>query len=137
VGGHPVPEERVRGLQHDRLVAHRGDGKRLKPTVYNFGPETHEAATVREVVEIARRSFGHGDVTWGDGSEGGPHEAGWPSLEIAKARTALGIQPKWRLATTVTRTMDWYRKQSEGDDARKLCDADIAAYESTPLPDSR
>ena len=103
---------------------------------YNFGPETHEAATVREVVEIARRFYRCGDVKWGDGSEG-PHEAGWLGLEIAKARTELGVQPRWRLATTVGRTMDWYRKHREGEDARGLCDADITAYESTLLPDAR
>ena len=103
---------------------------------YNFGPETHEAATVREVVEIARRAYGRGDVKWSDGSDG-PHEAGWLSLEIAKARTELGVHPRWRLSTAVGRTMDWYRKQSEGETARRLCEADITAYESTPLPCAR
>jgi CDP-glucose 4,6-dehydratase len=99
---------------------------------YNFGPETHEAATVKDVVEIARSAYGSGDVAFGDGADG-PHEAGWLALEIAKARTLLDVQPRWPLATTVQRTMQWYRQQQAGGDARALCEADIAAYEGASV----
>lgn len=96
---------------------------------YNFGPHTHEAATVREVVELARQAYGKGDVRYGDGSSG-PHEAGWLALETAKARVALGVQPRWNLAETVTRTLAWYQAQHGGADARELCLAEIADYEN-------
>lgn len=96
---------------------------------YNFGPETSEAATVREVVQLARAAYGAGEVIYGDGTEG-PHEAGWLALEIAKARCVLGIRPKWAITEAVIRTMNWYRAQREGADARKLCEAEIAAYEA-------
>lgn len=95
---------------------------------YNFGPHTHEAATVKEVVELARQAYGKGDVRYGDGSAG-PHEAGWLALETAKARVGLGVQPQWNLAETVTRTMAWYQAQHAGADARELCLAEIADYE--------
>lgn len=95
---------------------------------YNFGPETHEAATVREVVQLAQSAYGRGQVTWGDGSQG-PHEAGWLTLEIAKARTLLGVKPRWSLAEAVQRTMRWYRLQLEGAGARAACEEDFAAYE--------
>jgi len=94
---------------------------------YNFGPYTHEAATVREVVGLARQTYGKGDVRYGDGSSG-PHEAGWLALEIAKARVALGVQPLWGLAESVRRTMNWYRVLESGADARELCLAEIAEY---------
>ena len=97
---------------------------------YNFGPQTHEAATVREVVELAQSAYGKGQVLWGDGSEG-PHEAGWLALEIAKARTTLGVKPHWSLLETVQRTMHWYRQQHQGVDAQTICAADIAAYEAS------
>lgn len=96
---------------------------------YNFGPHTHEAATVRSVVELAQAAYGRGDVVWGDGSEG-PHEAGWLALEIAKARTLLGVAPRWSLAESVRRTVDWYRQQQAGQDAAALCAADIEAFEA-------
>jgi CDP-glucose 4,6-dehydratase len=57
-----------------------------------------------------------------------PHEAGWLALETAKARTLLGIRPRWTLREAVHRTMDWYAAQHAGADAGALCDADIAAY---------
>lgn len=95
---------------------------------YNFGPHTHEAATVKGVIELARTDYGQGEVRYGDGSRG-PHEAGWLALEIAKASVALGVQPKWSLAESVTRTMTWYQAQHAGVDARALCLADIADHE--------
>jgi len=96
---------------------------------YNFGPHTHEAATVRAVVELARTAYGSGEVRYGDASAG-PHEAGWLALEIAKARVALGVNPEWALTESVHRTMAWYRAQQQGADARALCEAEIAAYEA-------
>lgn len=96
---------------------------------YNFGPHTHEAATVREVVELAQAAYGRGEVVWGDGSEG-PHEAGWLALEVAKARTLLGVAPRWSLAESVRRTVHWYRAQQDGGDAAAICAADIHAFEA-------
>jgi CDP-glucose 4,6-dehydratase len=96
---------------------------------YNFGPHTHEAATVRDVIEQARAAFGRGEVIYSDGSTG-PHEAGWLALETAKARETLGITPQWPLSETIHRTMAWYHAQQQGADARSLCEAEIAAYEA-------
>lgn len=97
---------------------------------YNFGPRTHEAATVRDVVELARAAFGDARVSWGDGADG-PHEAGWLSLEIAKARHRLDVSPRWTLAQSVQHTMAWYRRQQEGEDARALCLHDFESFAAT------
>ncbi len=96
---------------------------------YNFGPHTHEAATVKQLVEIAAAVYGGGETSWGDGTDG-PHEAGWLSLEIARARTLLGIVPRWALGETVGRTLGWYRRHRDGASARELCEEDIAAFEA-------
>ncbi len=95
---------------------------------YNFGPETNEAASVRDVVQLAQRAYGSGEVVWGEG-HAGPHEAGWLALETARARASLGIQPCWSLLQGVNRTVIWYRRQSEGANARALCEADITDHE--------
>jgi CDP-glucose 4,6-dehydratase len=84
---------------------------------------------VREVVEVAQSAYGMGQVAWGDGTEG-PHEAGWLALEVAKARTVLGVTPRWALAQSVQRTVHWYRQLHSGADALALCKADITAYEA-------
>ena len=96
---------------------------------YNFGPQTHEAATVREVVELAHSAYGMGQVSWSDGTEG-PHEAGWLALEVAKAREVLGVKPRWALTQSVQHTVNWYRQLRGGADAFKLCQADIEAYDA-------
>ena len=98
---------------------------------YNFGPHTHEAATVRQVIALAQAAYGSGTVHWGDSTEG-PYEAGWLTLEIAKARTQLGVGPRWTLEQSIERTLAWYRRQADGESARDLCAADIAAYVATP-----
>lgn len=95
---------------------------------YNFGPRTSEAATVREVIELARTAYGAGLARYATEAIG-PHEARWLALEIAKARATLAVNPKWSLIEAVRRTMAWYRAQAEGADARALCLGDIAAFE--------
>lgn len=96
---------------------------------YNFGPLPHEAATVKNVIELASIAY-PASVTSYHSDSSGPHEAHWLALETAKARNLLGVQPRWSLATAVARTMDWYRAQQQGLDARYLCEAEIAFYES-------
>ena len=96
---------------------------------FNFGPQTHEAATVQKVIELANRVYGCGSVLWGDGTEG-PHEANLLSLEVTKARELLGITPRWNLTETIKLTMGWYQQQRSGVNTHLLCDADIAAFSS-------
>ncbi len=96
---------------------------------YNFGPQTHAAATVKEVISLAQSAYGRGQIAWGDGREG-PHEAGCLTLETTKARQALGVEPAWPLNKALKVTMDWYRAQHEGAPARGLCEADIAMFEA-------
>jgi CDP-glucose 4,6-dehydratase len=96
---------------------------------YNFGPKTDEAATVKDVVELAQESFARGDVIFED-TETGPHEAGRLSLDISRAQSQLGFEPLWGLKESVFRTMSWYRRQQLGEDAQALCEEDINAYEA-------
>lgn len=96
---------------------------------YNFGPHAHEAASVRDVVTLAKQAYGCGEVVWGEGDEG-PHEAGWLALDIAKASALLGFAPRWALEEAVKRTMNWYRRQHDGGKVRELCELDIADFEA-------
>jgi CDP-glucose 4,6-dehydratase len=97
---------------------------------YNFGPYPGDAATVRQVVQLAQSVFPEGKVAFGDVQQG-PHEAGLLTLETAKAQAVLGIRPRWNLSQTVQRTMQWYHHQKKGESARALCLADIADYEAS------
>ncbi|MBY0454150.1 MAG: CDP-glucose 4,6-dehydratase [Burkholderiaceae bacterium] len=99
---------------------------------YNFGPWSHEAATVKNVIELASSAYPSSITSYHNNSEG-PHEARWLALETAQARSLLGVQPRWPLVTAVARTMAWYRAQQQGADARQLCEAEIDSY-LTPNP---
>lgn len=114
-----------------RLVERLWDDPSLAGA-YNFGPPAHEAATVREVVELARLAYGRGEVVYGDGCEG-PHEEAAVLLEPEKTRALLGIASRWSLGTAVERTVQWYRQQAEGLQADALCEADIGLYEQVAV----
>jgi CDP-glucose 4,6-dehydratase len=94
---------------------------------WNFGPSTHRVATVGEVVEMGRKAYGTGDVVLAN-ADTGPHEAGRLMVEPSKARERLGVTARWDLEESITRTMDWYRRQSQGSAARDLCLSDLAVF---------
>ncbi|APW45621.1 CDP-glucose 4,6-dehydratase [Rhodoferax antarcticus] len=96
---------------------------------YNFGPPTHEAATVEKVMKMASSPYPYCATSYQINSSH-PHETAWLALETAKARSVLGVHPRWTLPQAVARTMDWYVKQHAGADARELCGVDIDSYES-------
>ncbi len=98
---------------------------------YNFGPEVSKVATVREVIEIANKCFGSGQVVWGDGTEG-PHEAALLALDTAKARTLLGLVPQLNMVEAIEHTINWYKRLGEGANARALCLSEIAEFEALP-----
>jgi CDP-glucose 4,6-dehydratase len=96
---------------------------------YNFGPAASDAASVRDVVTMARAAYGSGDVAFATEAQG-PHEAAFLTLDARKAEQALGVTPRLTLADAIGRTMAWYRAHRDHGDARSLCRADIAAYEA-------
>ncbi len=99
---------------------------------YNFGPDISDTVTVRGLVELARRDYGKGEVRYGDGTEG-PHEAALLTLDIAKARTMLGVAPALTLTQAMTWTIAWYRAHERGADARQLCRANISDFEARQI----
>ena len=96
---------------------------------YNFGPPPDQTASVREVVEFAREVFGRGKTIYSD-SQNGPHEAEILVLDNSKARSLLGIEPRWSLKMALTRTMKWYQDFDRGADPSHLCHADLSAYKA-------
>ena len=95
-----------------------------------FGPDSRDAASVAQVVNLAALSFGLCQEAWCLVGDPGPHETGWLALETAKARHALNILPRWSLPQAIEQTMCWYRDWYQGADARDLCEQQIRAYEA-------
>lgn len=97
---------------------------------FNFGPRICEAATVREVIELAKPFFPEGKVEYGTGQEG-PHEASLLTLDISKSSEQLGIVPRWNLKESVSKTIKWYQSYYLGQNITQLCEQDIQAFENS------
>ena len=96
-------------------------------SAFNFGPGLEANRSVRALVEAALQ---HWPGSWRDCSDpNAPHEAGRLHLQIDKAHHQLGWRPRWDFATTVARTVGWYRAVHDGAHAMACCLADLEAYQ--------
>ena len=97
---------------------------------YNFGPNATEAASVRQVIELAQMTWGEQSyVEWGQ-IESGMHEAAILRLDIDRAKHELGIRSVWGISQAVKKTVEWYKKINQGADALYLCESDINDFEN-------
>ncbi len=97
---------------------------------YNFGPNADEAASVRQVIELAQMTWGEqSHVEWGQ-MESELHEAGILKLDTVKAQNELGIRSVWGINQAVEKTVEWYKKINQGADALYLCESDINDFEN-------
>jgi CDP-glucose 4,6-dehydratase len=96
-------------------------------SAFNFGPGLEANRSVRELVDAALE---HWTGSWMDCSDPGtPHEAGRLHLQIDKSFQQLAWKPRWDFATTVARTVGWYRAVHEGARPQECCLEDLRAYE--------
>jgi CDP-glucose 4,6-dehydratase len=109
------------------LLAERLSADPSLASAFNFGPQLEANRSVRELVEEA---LGHWPGSWDDQSDpSAPHEASLLHLVIDKAHHQLGWAPRWDFATTLERTVRWYRQLEEGKaTALESCLADLEAF---------
>jgi CDP-glucose 4,6-dehydratase len=136
--GKPIPVRRpeaTRPWQHVleplggyMLLAEKlAEGGANYADAFNFGPTLEANRSVRELVETA---LAHWPGRWRDVSDPtAPHEAGRLHLQIDKAHHQLGWQPLLPFATTVQRTVSWYRAVHEGANPLECCLADLHSYQ--------
>lgn len=97
---------------------------------YNVGPSSGEIWTVRQVIELARSTYGAGSALYGSETEC-PHETDLLTLDSGKLRETLGIRSKWNIRDTVERTIAWYRELNNSTEARVLCNLDLDLHEDS------
>ena len=94
---------------------------------FNFGPHLESNRSVRDLIEEALL---HWPGAWSDLSDPqAPHEAGRLHLQVDKAHHQLGWRPRWDFATTIARTIGWYRSIHQNpSQALNLCLEDLDTY---------
>lgn len=78
-------------------------------TSFNFGPETHDVASVDEMVILAKKSWDKVEAQFSADSQN-KHEAGLLKLDITKAREVLGWKPVWDSKKATAMTVNWYKE---------------------------
>jgi CDP-glucose 4,6-dehydratase len=75
---------------------------------FNFGPETHDVASVERMSELAKKNWDKINVKF-ESVTGQRHEAGLLKLDITKAREILEWQPVMNSETATAMTINWYK----------------------------
>jgi CDP-glucose 4,6-dehydratase len=94
---------------------------------WNFGPDEEDAVPVEALVSTAAQLWG-APASWVADRNAHPHEAHFLKLDSSKARARLAWRPRLRLQAALEWTVDWYKRQAQGEDARALTLAQIERY---------
>lgn len=76
---------------------------------YNFGPNLNDAIAVSDIVKLAVELWGGGDYKFVK-RDYQPHEAGLLKLDISKAMSSLGWNPKLSVKQALEFTLNWYKQ---------------------------
>lgn len=93
---------------------------------WNFGPESESISTVWDVALEFIKSYGHGELKDSSDSRA-VHEANLLMLDITKAKTCLGWEPRLNMQYCIALVADWY-KRYKSEDVYNLCVEEIESY---------
>lgn len=106
---------------------HAGDAR--FQGAWNFGPRDDDAVAVSHVLKMFCACLGERARWHVEPDAHAPHEAGFLHLDITKARTELGWQPRWPLRQGLEATAAWYSSYMAGADMREVSLRQIAEFE--------
>lgn len=84
------------------------NGESKFATSYNFGPNSNDAVSVKQICEIANKSWDRLKFKF-EHSDKKLHEAGILKLDISKAIAELDWFPTWDTETSIIQTISWYK----------------------------
>ena len=100
------------------------------PTEYcegwNFGPKMDAVVPVWDVATMLTKEMDKGELL-DQTDPNAPHEANLLMLDITKAQTRLGWQPRLTTAEAIALTADWY-KWYQAEDVYNLCVEEIKSF---------
>jgi CDP-glucose 4,6-dehydratase len=106
-------------------------GRPGTPLAMNFGPKPDgQQVTVGELATLGVQALGA--RPWRHEPDEASIEARSLAIDASLAREVLGFESRHEAPGAVELTMDWYRRQADGEPALDLCREQIAAYEGQP-----
>lgn len=97
---------------------------------WNFGPRDDDAQSVEFIVDTVVKLWGE-DASWQLDGQDHPHEAHYLKLDCSKVRMRLGWQPRWGLAETLGRIVEWHKAWLNGEDMLAYTKREIHDYMTT------
>jgi CDP-glucose 4,6-dehydratase len=98
------------------------------PRATNFGPRPGgREVTVGELARLGVEALGA--QNWRHEPDPKSIEAKSLAIDASLAKRALAFESRMDAPAAVALTMDWYRRQADGEDALALCRGEIADYE--------
>ena len=94
---------------------------------WNFGPKDDDARSVEWIAKKLCKQWGVG-AAWEVDGISHPHEANFLKLDISKAKSKLGWQPKTRLEQTLSDIVKWHKRWINKESARDLCLEEIQNF---------
>jgi CDP-glucose 4,6-dehydratase len=95
---------------------------------WNFGPRDEDVRPVQWIVERLTSSMP--GASWQCDGALQFYEATHLKLDSSKARIRLGWQPRWNLASSLGKIMEWHLAWRSGEDMHKFTLEQIHAFES-------
>ena len=90
---------------------------------WNFGPESGDVKTVKEIIEISERLDFKTKLQIG--SSQNKKEAHYLSLNIDKVKNELKWTPVWNSERAIRQTLNWYQEFYSGANANELIEKDF------------
>jgi CDP-glucose 4,6-dehydratase len=94
---------------------------------WNFGPNTENVRSVKELAELASEIWGSGSVSV-EKDQSELHESNLLMLSSDKVKSQLAWHPLWNFERCVMETIDWYQKVDEGKNPLNLTLSQISSY---------
>ncbi len=95
---------------------------------YNIGPIDNDCIETGELATLFCEKWGDGQKWVDICDENAVHEANFLKLDISKVRNVFGLEPRWRVAKAVEKTVEWSKVYFNGDNVNNIMKKQIKEY---------
>lgn len=97
---------------------------------WNFGPNINDCKPVEWIVEKMISVSGK-NIDWVLDKKSNPHEANTLILDNNKSKKFLKWKPKWNIEESITKIIEWHKKNLNDENINEMCLSQINDYINT------